>query len=597
MTYYFKSNILKLQPFTNDLIDYSCKIIILCWLQPATSDKKENRWGVKMGNSTFSSTIRSTAITEMEKEHFDVLVIGGGITGSGIALDAATRGLNVALIERKDFASGTSSRSGKLIHGGLKYLQKLDFPVVRETGQERTIVYNNARHLVYPINMNFPIVKKESYNLATLKAGLTVYDRLAGVEKPERHKLYTKRQTLKREPLFNPKTVKGSGIYVEYRTDDSRLTMEAAKTAAEKSASILNYAEMTDVLKDENNRIKGVVARDHIGEQSFTVQATHVVNAAGPWVDKVREKDRPVTGKYMVLAKGIHIVFDYDKLPVASSTYFQHNGRMIAVIPRGDKTFVGSTESLYHDNMDDIHVKRAEADYLLDCLHAIFPSLDLSVDDVTSSWAGVRPLIGKDGDKPSELSRHDEIFESDSGLITIAGGKLTGYRKMAERVMQYIEKREKQKPTPSNTDRVKFSGGNFTSKKDMTMLIDQLHEQYSHLRLTKEIIQAYVTRYGSNTEKLLKIIKDFDDLYNDDEQRNVAAEARYAVEHEMAASLADFYDRRTSYLLFDLDKVKRTMETAADEMQSALEWDFETRQKQVGNMEYLIEKALTFQQE
>lgn len=547
-----------------------------------------------MGNHAFSSLNRTATVNEMEHDHFDVLVIGGGITGSGIALDAVTRGLKVALIDRGDFASGTSSRSGKLIHGGLKYLQKFDFSVVRETGQERAIVYNNARHLVYPINMTFPIIKKESYNLPALKVGLTLYDRLAAVDKSERHRIYNKRKALQQEPLFNPKTVKGSGIYVEYRTDDSRLTLAAAKTAAEKGGSILNYAEMTDVLKNDENVIKGAVARDHVDDRTFTIKAAHVVNAAGPWVDNVRRKNRPITGRYMVLAKGIHIVFDFKSLPVTSSIYFQHKGRMIAVIPKGDKTFVGSTETIYDGNMHDIHVNRSEVNYLLGCLKDTFPSLELTINEVTSSWAGIRPLIGTDNDAPSELSRHDEIFVSDSGLITIAGGKLTGYRKMAERVMQSIEKRTKQKPTSSNTDHIKLSGGRFSSENDLTELIDQLHEQYSHLRLTRDIIQEFVLRYGTNTETLLKQITDYDDLFDDDELRNIAAEVRYTVEHEMVSTLPDFYDRRTSYLLFDLDKVKRTIDTATEEMKATLQWDYQTVKKQTSDMHYLIDKALTF---
>src|SRR5699024_4127686 len=245
-----------------------------------------------------------------------------------------------------------------------------------------------------PIDMTFPIITKESYNLATLKAGLSLYDRLAGVKKDERHTLYSKRKTLKREPLFNPKTVKGSGVYVEYCTDDSRLTLEAAKTAAEKGVSVLNYAEMTEILKDGGKRVKGVVARDHVNGRTFTVRATNVVNAAGPWVDDVRKKDRPITGRYMVHEKGIHIVFEYQSLPVATSIYFQHNGRMIAVIPKGDKTYVGSTETIYNENMDDIHVSQSEVEYLLGCLDDMFPPLDLSINEITSSWAGVRPLIG-----------------------------------------------------------------------------------------------------------------------------------------------------------------------------------------------------------
>ncbi|CDO03536.1 Aerobic glycerol-3-phosphate dehydrogenase [Oceanobacillus picturae] len=549
-----------------------------------------------MKTEIFSTVSRETIVKRMEADHFDVLVIGGGITGSGIALDAATRGLKVALIERNDFASGTSSRSGKLIHGGLKYLQNLDFPVVKETGRERAIVYNNARHLVYPIKMNFPLVKKESYNLVTLKAGLTLYDRLAGVKKEERHTIYSKKTTLKREPLFNKDTVQGSGEYVEYRTDDSRLTMEVAKTAAEAGASALNYAEMTEFLKNEQNQVKGVVARDHIGEQTFTITAKHIVNAAGPWVDKVRKKDRPIEGKYMVLAKGIHLVFQYRDLPVSSSIYFQHKGRMIAVIPVGDRTYVGSTESLYSQNMDDIHVNKSEVTYLLGCLHDMFPDVNLTEKDITSSWAGIRPLIGEQGKSPSELSRHDEIFESDTGLVTIAGGKLTGYRKMADRVLTHIEAKAGIHLNGTQTDTVKLSGGKFDSNEEMNHYARKLHGMYHDLELTAEEIMNYVLRYGSNTEKLLHLISELNTTYTDKEERDVLAEVHYTIQHEMVASLIDFYDRRTSYLLFNLEKVKRSLPYVAKEMATILQWDSAKEEEERREMNYLITKAVTFKE-
>ncbi|EQB37922.1 hypothetical protein M948_04975 [Virgibacillus sp. CM-4] len=547
-----------------------------------------------MKTETFSTMSRDAIVKRMEEDHFDVLVIGGGITGSGIALDAVTRGLKVALIERKDFASGTSSRSGKLIHGGLKYLQNFDFTVVKETGRERAIVYNNARHLVYPIKMNFPLVKKESYNLVTLKAGLTLYDRLAGVKKEERHTIYSKKNTLKREPLFNKDTVQGSGEYVEYRTDDSRLTMEVAKTAAEAGALVLNYTEMTEFLKDEHNQVKGIVARDYIGARTFTVRAKHVVNAAGPWVDEIRKKDRPIEGKYMVLAKGIHLVFQYRDLPVSSSIYFQHKGRMIAVIPVGDRTYVGSTESIYSQDMDDIHVNKSEVTYLLGCLHDMFPDVNLKEEDITSSWAGIRPLIGEQEKSPSELSRHDEIFESDTGLVTIAGGKLTGYRKMAERVLAHIEAKTTTKSNGTNTTSVKLSGGKFDSSEEINQYARKLHGMYHDLKLTEKEIMDYVLRYGSNTEKLLKLISELDSIYAKKEERDVLAELHYTLQFEMVASLADFYDRRTSYLLFDLEKVKRSLPYVTQEMATILHWDKEREEEERREMNYFITKAVTF---
>lgn len=547
-----------------------------------------------MNNSiSFSTQNRKTVITKMEQELFDVIVIGGGITGSGIALDAISRGLNVALIERKDFASGTSSRSGKLIHGGLKYLQNFDFPVVKETGSEREIVYNNALHLVYPIKMNFPLIKNESYNLLTLKAGLTLYDRLAGVKKEERHRIYGKKKTLQNEPLFNPNTVKGSGVYVEYRTDDSRLTMEVAKTAAEKGAQVLNYAEMTEFLKNEENIVKGIVVKDHIENKTFTIYGKHIVNAAGPWVDVVRKKDRPVTGKYMVLAKGIHIVFDRKSLPVNSSIYFQHKGRMIAVIPIGNRTYVGSTESTYKEDMDDIHVNLAEVHYLLGCLKDMFPNLTLSVSDVISSWAGIRPLIGQEGKSPAELSRHDEIFESDTGLITIAGGKLTGYRKMAERVMQYIEKKEKKNVTPSKTDTIKLSGSQFYNQQELESYAEKLTGYYHDIQLDKEDILNLVYRYGSNTELVLQSISSYKQLENREDMA-ILGELKYTVEHEMVTSLVDFYDRRTSYLLFEPQKITSSLDLVSDELAKLLNWTPEKKQEGKSQLYYAISKTLSF---
>ncbi|MFD1415579.1 glycerol-3-phosphate dehydrogenase/oxidase [Oceanobacillus jeddahense] len=548
-------------------------------------------------HDSFSSFSRSKTLHQLEKQHFDLLIVGGGITGNGIALDAITRGLKVALIERYDFASGTSSRSGKLIHGGLKYLQNFDFPLVKETGSERDIVYNNALHLVYPITMNFPLIKKESYNLLTLKAGLTLYDKLAGVKKDERHKIYGKKKTLQNEPLFNKRTVQGSGCYIEYRTDDSRLTLEVAKTAHEKGAVILNYVEMTEFLKNEHNKVKGIVGRDHYSNQTFTIYAKHIVNAAGPWVDEVRKKDETITGKHMVLAKGIHIVFPYNKLPVNSSVYFQHKGRMIAVIPVENRTYVGSTESLYNKDMDDIHVQLDEVQYLLSCLKDMFPKVTLQIKDISSSWAGIRPLIGESGKKPSELSRHDEIFESTSGVVTIAGGKLTGYRKMADRILTYIDKKRNLNLPTTKTASLKLSGSQFNSIEELYEYSNRIQGQYSHLGLSQQDIDHYVLRYGSNTEKLLQMIDSYNTQQEKKEHRNVLGELRYTIENEMVATLTDFYDRRTSYLLFDLELVKKTLNVVTEEMATLLQWNKSVKEKEKRQIQYQIKKALHFKKE
>lgn len=543
-----------------------------------------------MTSSDFSALNRHSLLEKMAEKPLNILIIGGGITGSGIALDAASRGMRTGLIEKKDFASGTSSKSGKLIHGGLKYLQQLDFAVIRETGRERDVVYRNARHLVRPIRMLFPLMKNESFTLPTLKLGLTVYDQLAGVSDDERHEVLSRRKTLKKEPLLNPETTKGSGRYVEYRTDDSRLTLEVVKTAAEHGALAANYVTMEELIKDGTGKAVGVKAVDMETGRSYSIYADFIVNAAGPWVDKVRIKDAPVTGKHMVLAKGIHIVFPHEFLPVQESIYFQHKGRMIAVIPRDGCTYVGSTESLYEKDMERILVEREEVDYLLSCLHAAFPSLSLSVDDIISSWAGVRPLIGEKGRPPAELSRHDDIFYSDSGLVTIAGGKLTGYRKMAERVLSFICEKGNLLASASRTDTIPLTGGSFGSDFHFESCLQELKASPNAADLPSLMVEDYFYRYGRHADKVLQMIQKTDG-------HPIKGEAAYTIENESACTLMDFFERRTSLVLFDPDKASFSLEDAAEVFASRFHWTQERTSSEIETVRRFLLESLQFKKE
>ncbi|WP_252315212.1 glycerol-3-phosphate dehydrogenase/oxidase [Sinobaca sp. H24] len=543
-----------------------------------------------MTSSDFSALKRHSLLEKMAETPLNILIIGGGITGSGIALDAASRGMRTGLIEKKDFASGTSSKSGKLIHGGLKYLQQLDFAVIRETGRERDVVYRNARHLVRPIRMLFPLMKNESFTLPTLKLGLTVYDQLAGVSEDERHEVLSRRKTLKKEPLLNPGTTKGSGRYVEYRTDDSRLTLEVIKTAAEYGALAANYVTMEELIKDGTGKAVGVKAVDVETGRSYSIYADFIVNAAGPWVDKVRIKDAPVTGKHMVLAKGIHIVFPHERLPVQESIYFQHKGRMIAVIPREGCTYVGSTESLYEKDMEHILVEREEVDYLLSCLHAAFPSLSLSADDIISSWAGVRPLIGEKGRPPAELSRHDDIFYSDSGLVTIAGGKLTGYRKMAERVLSFICEKGNLLTSASRTDAIPLTGGSFGSDFHFESCLQELKASPDAADLPSPAVEEYFYRYGRHADQVIQMIQEAGG-------HRIKGEAAYTIENESACTLMDFFERRTSLVLFAPDKASSSLEDAAEVFASRLHWDQERTSSEIETVRRFLQESLQFQKE
>jgi len=510
-------------------------------------------------NKRFSANLRMKNLEEMSSSKLDILIIGGGITGSGIALDAVSRGYKVGLVEKQDFGSGTSSRSGKLIHGGLKYLKQGDLPVIREVGRERAIVHENSKHLVIPVQMLFPIVKNGSFNKVTLKIGLASYDKLAGVKKEERHYMLTKKEVFEQEPLLNDETVSGGGMYIEYRTDDSRLTLEVAKTAHEHGALLCNYAEVIDIIKDQQGQAIGVRVKEMTTGRTFEIFAKYIVNAGGPWVDMVRQLNGPISGKRIHLAKGIHLVVPFSRFPVNESIYFDAAGRMIAVVPRDGCTYIGSTETDYHDDLDDVRVDQEDVDYLLDCINGMFPTVKLTEQDITSSWAGLRPLIQEEGKQAAELSRKDEIFEADSGLITIAGGKLTGYRKMAERVLDYIINKGELAPSPSQTAEIKLTGGKFNHYEELLHLSKSALLEFLHFDITEELVKEYFYRYGTNTPKLFNIMKELisneTNEHKEFKQIAAAAEILYTMEHEMVVRLTDFFDRRTGYLLFNRNMI------------------------------------------
>lgn len=372
---------------------------------------------------------------------FDLLIIGGGITGAGIALDASSRGLKVALIEKSDFASGTSSRSTKLIHGGLRYLKQGDFKLVKEVGMERAILYKNAPHIVIPEKMLMPFTNNGTFGKTIINIGLWIYDWLAGVPKPERRKILNAKEALQFEPLLEEKGLLGAAMYYEYRTDDARLTLDVLKTAQNYGAIITNYSQITGFIY-ENDLIVGAKVLDNITSETFKIYATKVINATGPWVDTIRKEDFQNSETRLKLTKGVHLVVPHQKFPINQSIYFDvPDGRMLFAIPRGKTTYFGTTDTDFSDSLENPLVTNNDVKYLIDSVNHAFPKLNLTNSDIISSWAGLRPLIKKEGKKSTELSRKDEIFISKSGLISIAGGKLTGYRKMAERVVNLISKK------------------------------------------------------------------------------------------------------------------------------------------------------------
>lgn len=525
---------------------------------------------------TLNTRHRSAALQQAAQAQWDLIVIGGGITGAGIALDAAVRGLQVLLLEKYDFAGGTSSKSTKLIHGGLRYLKQLEFGLVRTVGMERAVLHRLAPHLVHPVDMLLPIVEGGTLGMRATSLALKVYDTLAGVQKDERYRMLTADEVVQLEPLLKKEGLKGGAIYKEYRTDDARLTLSVIKTAVAQGAICLNYMKV-ESFERHNGRISGVVARDLLTDATVTCTASVIVNAAGPWVDEVRGYESAPTGKRLHLTKGVHIVVPAHKLPVQRAMYFDvaADNRMIFVIPRDGVIYIGTTDTSYTGSKESIHITQADADYLLAAVHAMFPGIALQTSDILSAWAGLRPLIHAEGRSPSELSRKDEIFISGGGLISIAGGKLTGYRRMAEKVVRLVCKTLQHntgKKTPAASTRNIFLHG---AVRDVALpvYIAKRSGEARQAGLTQEQVQYLVFTYGTDAEVIIDKVYEHLQAIGDPAQTLLYAELLYGIEQEMVTGLADFFIRRTGRVYFDPAYVDKYYRLASQYIAEILEQD------------------------
>ncbi|AUC85777.1 glycerol-3-phosphate dehydrogenase [Polaribacter sp. ALD11] len=546
--------------------------------------------------SNFSYFNRENITKELQASEFDLLIIGGGITGAGIALDAASRGMKVALIEKNDFASGTSSKSTKLIHGGLRYLKQFDFWLVKEVGTERAIVHKLAPHLVIPEKMILPLIDGGTYGSWLTSIGLKIYDILASVEGEDKRRMLDKEEALEKEPLLPESILNGAGYYAEYRTDDARLTLEVLKTALNYDAKIINYTEATEFIYEENN-VVGATVKDTFTNESFNIKAKYVVNATGPWVDNLRQTNHSKTGKRLHLTKGVHLVVPHEKLPIKQSVYFDvPDGRMMFAIPRGKVTYFGTTDTNYQENKDNVDTSLVDAMYLISAVNNMFPDIHISLEDVQSSWAGLRPLIHEEGKSASELSRKDEIFVSDTELISIAGGKLTGYRKMAERIVDLVAKKYKRRFDKEfeeiKTKEIILSGGDFADSSEVNSYVDAIHNRINEVDFDRKYAEYLIYNYGKQTDIILQ---KFDDLMDENQaEKMIKAEVWFCIQNEMTCTPTDFFMRRTGRLFFDTQSVHLYKEFVMNEFKHYFSWDEKTTKKHQKELEEKLTAVITF---
>lgn len=544
----------------------------------------------------FSNFERKNITEKMGSKKFDVLVIGGGITGAGIALDATMRGMDTALVEMQDFAGGTSSRSTKLVHGGLRYLKQFEVKMVAEVGKEREIVYENGPHVTTPEWMLLPLHKGGTFGKFSTSIGLKVYDFLAGVKRSESRKMLSIEETLKKEPLVKQENLRGGGYYVEYRTDDARLTMEVMKKAVEKGTIALNYSKVIELIY-KDGIVCGALIEDRLTGETYEIHAKKVINATGPWVDDIREKDNSKQGKTLKLSKGVHVVIDQSRFPLKQAVYFDTpDGRMVFAIPRDGKAYVGTTDTFYSNDPVNPGMTAADRTYILEAIHYMFPDVDVTEADVESSWAGIRPLIHEEGKDPSEISRKDEVWQSKSGLLTIAGGKLTGYRTMAETIVNMLAKQflaeDKIRYEVCKTKYLPISGGDVGGSAKLDDFVQGQVSRGVLVGFTKEEAIHLAYLYGSNVPTVFDLVEKYEE---DAKQSNlplpIFAKLIYGLEEEMVATPVDFFSRRTSALLFDIDMVKQWRKEVLQYIAEKFDWDEAQQIRYAKELEVEIKEA------
>jgi glycerol-3-phosphate dehydrogenase len=530
---------------------------------------------------------RSSALGALEREPFDLLVVGGGINGAGIARDAAMRGLRTALVERGDFACGTSSRSSKLIHGGLRYLEQGHVRLVLEAVRERERLRTLAPHLVRPQEFIVPIYRDGPVGFLKLAAGLTLYDLLAGFWSVKRHSMLGCRRLIAAEPALRRKGLVGGGRYWDYRTDDARLVLETALAAAREGAVVVSYAEVAGFL-DEGGRIAGARVVDRVSGRELEVRARVVVNAAGPWVDEVAALDAPGPRR-LRLTKGVHVVVPRARVGNRAAMVLRavRDGRVMFVIPWGEHSLVGTTDTDHPGGpVQEPVVEPDDVAYLLETVNHYFPDARLSAGDVVSAFAGLRALIAPpDGSAadPSDVSREEEVFESPRGLVTIAGGKLTAFRLIAETVVDRVvaalrRSGDTRRFARSKTAVVPLPGGGAAPQ-----LLAAAAVSHDGHGLAPAVITHLADRYGTRLDEVMGFVVADRQLARPivDGLPDPRAEVAQAVEHEWGLTVEDVLRRRTQVALLDGASGDDVAPDVAGIMASRLGWTRETAEEAV----------------
>jgi len=551
----------------------------------------------------FSPEIRNQTIQKMENESFDILVVGGGITGAGIVRDAALRGYKTALIEKDDFAAGTSSKSSKLVHGGFRYLKQREFRLVHEALVERKTLMDIAPHIVHPTKCLLPIYENSAESPFLIHIGMWLYDILAFTKNIGRHRMVSARELAILEPELRQDGLKKGAEYYDCKEDDFRLVMATIQSAAQYGAAIANYVKAVDVIY-ENGRVAGVQAVNQLTGESVSIRAKVIANATGPWSDEVRKTLFKDITPNVRTTKGVHLIVKHSDLPItrAFMQFAIRDGRPIFAIPWNTLVLLGTTDTDYTGDPDRITTERSDVDYLLESFNYYFPKANLTDDKILSAFAGLRPLLREEGKSASEVTREHKIFETPENFFSIVGGKLTTYRVMAKdmvnRLARHLERSFHVVPENPRclTDKFPLYGGDISNYEHFRQeRVKQLAVQEG---IPHDIAEHFVESYGTRIPDILQAIQD---TPNGKERihpnlPHVWGELAYALDHEMTVALDDFLIRRTHIFSLEKNQGLDVYPEIADKLQTRLGWSDEEKQRQIDRLKSKVQLTQYFRE-
>lgn len=535
----------------------------------------------------FSFKTRIENQVRLKKENFDLLIIGGGINGAGIARDAVSRGMKVALIEASDFSSGTSSRSSKLIHGGIRYLENLEFKLVFEALGERTKLFEMAPHLVHPLRFMIPLYDSSRVGMFKMGLGMWLYDALSLFQAPELHERLSSSQSMQRMPILNKQGLRGSYVYSDAYMDDDRLVHETLRSAHEEGLVAANYLKASSLLYSSEGLFSGLEVQDQISKEKYQIKARHLVCAAGPWTDEVGNQLFKDWKKTLRPTKGIHLTLSKERLPLQSAVVMaaEKSDRIVFGIPRHEMVIIGTTDTDYKASPSDVEAEDEDVRYLLEIVNGYFPGAQITKTDLIASYAGVRPLVRDDSQSEGKTSREHSIWQDPKGMTFVAGGKYTTYRLMSEQVL------EKALEAFPIGDRVRF--GKSHTNQPLNKYVDPLrfHDTQNQYRsiaesygLSKEDALWFINRYGAEVFELLDRTEGYAQRFQ--------KEAHQAIHFTMCSSLTDFMTRRVPLFLANEQNGLGLVSSVAEVFGRELGWTEEEKNRQIECYQVYVAKEL-----